>query len=301
MVTNISNIHDDMIHDAILDYYGKRLATCSSDKTIKLFDIEGESYRHITTLKGHEGPVWSLAFAHPKYGTILASASFDGTVLIWRPVASVSVAASPANWEIIARHTAHTASVNSIEFSPPEYGAMLVCGSSDGSVSVVEFKDDGSTDAIIMSAHAGGVNAVVWAPHEVTPTGVSGPAARRFASAGVDGVIRVWVYDTAANTYAEEATLRGHTDWIRDLAFAPSVVSSRVYLASAGQDGKVLVHVRDGSFEWTAKTIDIGDVVWRVSWSLSGNVLAISAGEDKVLLYKETRDGDWEACGDVAQ
>ena len=27
-------------HDAGLDYYGRRLATCSSDKTIKIFDIE---------------------------------------------------------------------------------------------------------------------------------------------------------------------------------------------------------------------------------------------------------------------
>lgn len=26
-------------HDAQLDYYGKRLATCSSDRTVKIFDI----------------------------------------------------------------------------------------------------------------------------------------------------------------------------------------------------------------------------------------------------------------------
>jgi len=24
-----------------MDYYGKRLATCSSDRTIKIFDVEG--------------------------------------------------------------------------------------------------------------------------------------------------------------------------------------------------------------------------------------------------------------------
>ncbi len=30
-------------HDAQLDYYGKRLATCSSDRTVKVFDvIDGE-------------------------------------------------------------------------------------------------------------------------------------------------------------------------------------------------------------------------------------------------------------------
>lgn len=40
-------------HDAQLDYYGRRLATASSDRTIRLFDVEGESdYRLVETLRG---------------------------------------------------------------------------------------------------------------------------------------------------------------------------------------------------------------------------------------------------------
>lgn len=39
-------------HDAVLDYYGRRLATCSSDKTIKIFEIEGDQHRLTETLKG---------------------------------------------------------------------------------------------------------------------------------------------------------------------------------------------------------------------------------------------------------
>lgn len=39
-------------HDAVLDYYGRRLATCSSDKTIKIFDVEGESHKLVETLRG---------------------------------------------------------------------------------------------------------------------------------------------------------------------------------------------------------------------------------------------------------
>lgn len=41
-------------HDAVLDYYGRRLATCSSDKTIKIFEIEGDQHRLTETLKGYE-------------------------------------------------------------------------------------------------------------------------------------------------------------------------------------------------------------------------------------------------------
>jgi hypothetical protein len=37
-------------HDAVLDYYGRRLATCSS---IKIFEVEGENHRLVETLKGY--------------------------------------------------------------------------------------------------------------------------------------------------------------------------------------------------------------------------------------------------------
>ena len=43
-------------HDAVLDYYGRRLATCSSDKTIKIFEIEGENHRLTETLRGYPPP-----------------------------------------------------------------------------------------------------------------------------------------------------------------------------------------------------------------------------------------------------
>jgi WD40 repeat protein len=57
MAQVISNSgHDDMIHDAVLDYYGRRLATCSSDKTIKIFEIEGDQHRLSETLKGYPAP-----------------------------------------------------------------------------------------------------------------------------------------------------------------------------------------------------------------------------------------------------
>ena len=32
--------HEDMVHDAQMDYYGTRLATCSSDKLVKIFEVK---------------------------------------------------------------------------------------------------------------------------------------------------------------------------------------------------------------------------------------------------------------------
>lgn len=41
-----------MQHDAQLDYYGKRLATCSSDRTIKVYDVTGDVQNNEQILTG---------------------------------------------------------------------------------------------------------------------------------------------------------------------------------------------------------------------------------------------------------
>lgn len=82
-------------------------------------------------MKGHTGPVWQVAWAHPKYGHILASCSYDGKVLIWKeqqggaggaaapnagynpgPYGSAAGAATggAGNWSRIKEHSLHTAS-----------------------------------------------------------------------------------------------------------------------------------------------------------------------------------------------
>lgn len=52
------------------------------------------------------------------------------------------------------------------------------------------------------------------------------------------------------------------------------------------QDGRVVVWTNDGTSDnsWVSKEIlKFNDVVWHASWSLTGNILAISGGDNKVL------------------
>jgi protein transport protein SEC13 len=92
-----------MIHDAQMDYYGKRLATCSSDRTIRIFEIDLDgNQRPLQTLKGHDGPVWQLSWAHPKFGNILASCGYDGRVLVWKE--------GNGQWNRIKEYAYHAAS-----------------------------------------------------------------------------------------------------------------------------------------------------------------------------------------------
>lgn len=281
--------HDDMIHDAVLDYYGRRLATCSSDKTIKIFEVEGQEHRLVETLKGHEGAVWCVAWAHPKYGNILASSSYDGKVIIWRESAS--------QWTKIYDVALHTASVNLVSWAPHEAGCLLACASSDGNVSVLEFKDNSWSHQLVPACGAG-VNSVSWAP-AVTPgqvTSASGNqagTARRFVTGGSDCQVKLWEFNAEKGSYDGVQILTGHTDWVRDVAWSPTVLS-KSYIASASQDKTVRIWTSSDLRDWKSTVLNVDAVAWRVSWSLSGNVLAVSTGDNRVSLWKEKLSGGWD-------
>ncbi|QLG73421.1 hypothetical protein HG535_0E05050 [Zygotorulaspora mrakii] len=291
----ITNAHNDLIHDAVLDYYGKRLATCSSDKTIKIFEVEGENHKLVETLSGHEGPIWRVDWAHPKFGTILASCSYDGKVLIWKE--------ENGKWAQIAVHAVHSASVNSVQWAPHEYGALILAASSDGKVSVVEFKDNGTTAPVVIEAHAIGVNAASWAPSVMPEGGVSNQT-RRFVTGGADNLVKVWKYNSESQSVTLEDTLEGHTDWVRDVAWSPSVLL-RCYIATVSQDRTCIIWSKEEKDDKWTKTLlqneKFPDVLWRASWSLSGNILALSGGDNKVTLWKEDLEGKWEPAGEVQE
>jgi len=223
----------------------------------------------------------------------LASAGYDGRCIIWKE--------ENANWTKIKQHTM-TASVNSVAWAPHELGAMLGLGSSDGKCTILTFRDDGSWETAMLDAHAMGCNAVSWASATV-PGSLTAPTAttglvRRLATGGCDNAVKVWSFNDGAWTL--EAQLEGHTDWVRDVAFAPNLGLERTLLATCGQDGQVFVWSlnAEGWKKQSLKEGGFGKPVWRVSWSLSGSVLAVSSGDQHVSLWKESAKGEWECLSD---
>lgn len=235
--------------------------------------------------------------------------------------------------------------VNSISWAPHELGAILACASSDGKLSVLTFKstfpssffllmltqlvDDGQWDADMFNGHAIGCNAVSWAPavlpgslitpqqtQQGQPPSTQIPTVKRFASAGCDNLVKIWGYREDSQSWVEEETLEGHTDWVRDVAWAPNIGLPRSYIATASQDKTVLIWTKDSpTSPWVKTALDpssdltsaggapppgkFPDVVWRVSWSLAGNILAVSCGDGKVTLWKENLKGNWECVSDM--
>lgn len=284
--------HSDSVHDVTMDYYGKRVATASSDATIKIVGVTNNSSQHLATLTGHQGPVWQVAWAHPKFGSLLASCSYDGKVIIWKE-------GNQNDWSQFQVFD-HKSSVNSIAWGPHELGLCLACGSSDGNISVYTSQADGSWDMTkIDQAHPVGVTSVSWAP-PTAPGALVGlgthEPVQKLASGGCDNTVKVWKLYNGNWKMDCFPALQMHSDWVRDVAWAPNLGLPKSTLASASQDGTVVIWTvaKEGD-QWEGKVLkDFKTPVWRVSWSLTGNLLAVASGDNNITLWNEAVDGAWQ-------
>ncbi|KAG6575515.1 Protein transport protein SEC13-like B, partial [Cucurbita argyrosperma subsp. sororia] len=259
-VQKIESGHQDTVHDVTMDYYGKRLATASSDQTIKIIGVSNSASQHLATLTGHQGPVWQAAWAHPKFGSLLASWFLRWTSDYMEGGQSERMESSP----------------------------------------LFTTRQDGGWDtSSIDQAHPLGVTSVSWAPSSapgaLVGSGLVDPVHKIF-SGGCDNTVKVWKPYNGIWKMDCFPALQMHTDWVRDVAWAPNLGLPKSTIASASQDGQVIIWTvaREGD-QWEGKILnDFKSPVWRVSWSMTGNILAVADGNNNVTLWKEDVDGDWQ-------
>ncbi|KAL7718496.1 Protein transport protein SEC13 [Entamoeba marina] len=256
------------------DHYGTKLACASNDNTITIFDTTKDEPTLIATLKGHSAPVWQVQWSHPRFGPVIASCSYDKTVMIWRET-TTNV------YEMIYTHKYHTKSVNSISFLPSANGLRLACGSSDGHVSILEYEERTKTwNTTAFLAHSSGTNCVSC---------VSIDNVNCIATGGCDGIVKIHNFENGEWKCVKEFEL--HKDWVRDVAFGMN--NGKVLLASCGQDGNVFIYEGYGN-----DTKQIGqlpkfeEICWRVNFDGSGELLGVSCADNTVSIWKK-KDNQW--------
>lgn len=98
----------DYVHDIAYDYYGTRLALCTSSLKICIYSappqadsVADANAAWVETARidrAHSGPIWRLSWGHPEHGEPLASCSEDRTINIWVTTVRPETASSwPAN------------------------------------------------------------------------------------------------------------------------------------------------------------------------------------------------------------
>lgn len=280
--------------DAQLDYYGKRVAAASDDCTVSIWDITDGQQKPAGVLKGHEGPVWKVSWAHPRFGSLLATCSYDMKIAIWKETSPNST-----NWQIAYMDSSHAASVNDVQFCSQEYGLKLACASSDGTVSILSY-DSGAWRRAAFNAHPGGAQSLSWMPVQYREGSIV--PVMRLASGGCDGVVNVW-RSTDGETWAQEQPLlpAAHSDWVRAVAWRPTAGASMI--ASGSWDKKVAIYAQEmeGQLWRQVCTLNIPGKVESVSWSVTGSMLAVSFGDSDVALYKEGFDGHYVEVGKVSE
>lgn len=84
-------------------------------------------------------------------------------------------------------------------------------------------------------------------------------------------------------------------DWVRDVAWAPNTGMPHNIIASCSEDRTVQIWKQtEANGVWTPTVMHTFDApVWRLSWSVTGNVLAVSTGDHMVTLWKQSVDETW--------
>jgi len=203
--------------------------------------------------------------------------------------------------------------VNSISWAPYSFGLQLAAATSDGFVSIITYVEEKSNwDISVFEAHKGGVNAVSWGPDLKTSSLLSkgGPSTsgklRRLVTGGCDNRVTIWRYAEDKQKWIKDKFKNDdnkHGDWVRDVAWAPSLGLPFNTIASASEDKTVVIWNEDNkSGMWYKKqTLTFTHKVWRVSWSVMGNILAVSQGDNNVSLWKQSLEGVWQNLSSVKE
>ncbi|KAG8950694.1 Cytosolic iron-sulfur protein assembly protein [Tulasnella sp. 424] len=281
--------HDQRVWQAKWNPAAKLLASCSADRTVRLYQYarkESTITLDLATVidTSHRRSVRSIAWAPS--GKLLATASFDSTIGIWEGANGLA-GSVPTEWECSSTIEGHENECKCVSYSST--GTLLATCGRDKSVWIWEVQPDSEFDCIsVLMEHTQDVKCVAWHP-----------TAEVLVSASYDNTLKLYMDDPADDWYCF-ATLKGHTSTVWCATFSPC----GKYLASCSDDESIIIWQPTGDDggligEWKEICRLAGHTgpVFSISWTAAGHInkdsvtLLASGGTDGSVYLWEIKSG----------
>jgi WD40 repeat protein len=227
---------------------GRTLATGSSDGTVVLWDVSDRAHPAIrATLGRRDSDPGVRAVAFSPDGRTLAFGGDGKTLELW----NVADPAHPVGRA--ADLPGHSGTIYTLAFSPD--GKTLATGSGDQTVILwnVAGPPGSIRQVAALTDHTGNVVTLAFAPADGPAGATSSPGAGRttLATGSFDRTVALWDVTDPARP-ALRATVAGHTDAVRSVAFSPDGHT----FATGGSDQQVLLWNVDELRDLTDHAVD---------------------------------------------
>jgi WD40 repeat protein len=248
--------NDGVIYCVHFSPDGQMFASVSSDKTIKLWSVEG---KQIKKFKAHKSKINSVRFSPD--GKSLASAGDEKIIKIW----------SLEGKELKA-FQGDSESVLNISFSPD--GKVLASANGEDYRTITVWSLEGKEPKTLDGKN--GANDVIFSPD-----------GKMLASASNDGSIKFWSLDG----HSTKRPIPAHENLVNSISFSPD----GKMLVSTGKDGAIKLWNLNKSGEPLEKVIESTkegpSLFQKVSFSPDGKMVAVNNSRDGKIRLLSIIDG----------
>lgn len=288
----IDSQHSDYIYKVTFDVYGRRMATCSGDRFVRIWDLTDEgSWTLAASWQAHRSTVTCISWAHPEFGSLLATSGSDHDCKIWEETKSNV-------WIVKAALTEARKSVTCVAFAPRHWGLKLAVGSADGNIRIYEAVDVMNVSQWPLSAtlqtfdEAVGCTSVSWSTGRFEPP--------TLVVAGSHCVIYRYL-ESSRSWQAISRTPQPSNGIVLDVAWAPNVGRRFHYIASVEHDCLRIYKMnrKEDNDLVIESSQAIKTNVWRCEWNITGTVLAASGDAGAIEIFKPNGIGEFEIIGNV--